>query len=219
MDGSLKLTGWSRSRRVIVLRRALTGEVIITKETDDQQQLGFIEAGGPVKYYEYAVLVTSLVDEIYTIAQYYRDRADSENNFDELKNQWGWGGFTTKDLKRCRIMARTVALIYNWWSLFVRLANPDKHLEAVTSRPLLLHAVGKQTRHGGQTTVIITSTHAKKGKIQKALKGLNHFLQTLKSNAEQLTQVQRWRIILNQAFIKFLMGKPLYPLNILPAPS
>jgi len=116
-------------------------------------------------------------------------------------------------------MARTVALIYNWWSLFVRLANPDKHLEAVTSRPLLLHAVGKQTRHGGQTTVTITSTHAKKGKIQKALKGLNHFLQTLKSNAEQLTQVQRWRIILNQAFIKFLKGKPLYPLNILPAPS
>jgi len=219
LDGSLTLTGWSRSRRVIVLRRALTGEVIIKKETDDQQQLGFIEAGGPVKYYEYAVLVTSLVDEIYTIAQYYRDRADSENNFDELKNQWGWGGFTTKDLKRCRIMAWTVALIYNWWSLFVRLANPDKHLEAVTSRPLLLHAVGKQTRHGGQTTVTITSTHAKKGKIQKALKGLNHFLQTLKSNAEQLTQVQRWRIILNQAFIKFLKGKPLYPLNILPAPS
>ena len=88
------------------------------------------------------------MDEIYTIAQHYRDRADSENNFDELKNQWGWGGFTTKDLKRCRIMARTVALIYNWWSLFVRLANLDKHLEAVTSRPLLLHDVGKQTRHG-----------------------------------------------------------------------
>jgi hypothetical protein len=25
----------------------------------------------------------------------------AENNFDELKNQWGWGGFTTHDLKRC----------------------------------------------------------------------------------------------------------------------
>jgi hypothetical protein len=40
--------------------------------------------------YEYAVLVTSLKDEVRTIAQHYRDRGDSENNFDELKNQWGW---------------------------------------------------------------------------------------------------------------------------------
>ncbi|HKD75561.1 MAG TPA: hypothetical protein VKB76_08710 [Ktedonobacterales bacterium] len=23
-----------------------------------------------------------------------------ENSFYELKNQWGWGGFTTRDLKR-----------------------------------------------------------------------------------------------------------------------
>jgi hypothetical protein len=60
-------------------------------------------------------------------AQHYRDRADSENNFDELKNQWGWGGYTTKDLKRCRLISRMVALVYNWWSLFVRLANPNKH--------------------------------------------------------------------------------------------
>jgi len=28
----------------------------------------------------------------------------------------GWGGFTTHDLKRCRLLARSVALIYNWWS-------------------------------------------------------------------------------------------------------
>ena len=30
--------------------------------------------------------------------------------FDELKNQWGWGGFTTQDLTRCRLLAGTVAL-------------------------------------------------------------------------------------------------------------
>ena len=46
-----------------------------------------------------------------SIAQLYRDRADGENAFDELKNQWGWGGFTTKDLARCRLTARMVALV------------------------------------------------------------------------------------------------------------
>ncbi len=45
---------------------------------------------------------------------------------DELKNQRGWGGgFTTHDLHRCQLSARAVALIYNWWSLFVLLASPE----------------------------------------------------------------------------------------------
>ena len=63
--------------------------------------------------YEYAVLVTSLHNEILTVAQLYRGRADCENPFDELKNHWGWGGFTTHDMKRCRFMARIAALVYN----------------------------------------------------------------------------------------------------------
>lgn len=56
-------------------------------------------------------MVTSLSDEIMTIAQHYRERADCENIFDELKNQWGWGGFTTQDMARCQIVARSVGLI------------------------------------------------------------------------------------------------------------
>ncbi len=74
------------------------------------------------------------------LRQLYRDRADCENSFDELKNQWDWGGFTTRDLKRCRLMAGCVALVFNWWNLFVRLADPNHHREAITSRPLLLQA-------------------------------------------------------------------------------
>jgi hypothetical protein len=123
-ESTLSLTGWSRSRRVIVLKRPIRGEVLIS---DDQLNLAFIESEDGVRKYEYQVLVTSLTDEVLTIAQHYRDRGDCENCFDELKNQWGWGGFTTHDLQRCRIISRLVALVYNWWSLFVRLANPDIH--------------------------------------------------------------------------------------------
>jgi hypothetical protein len=49
----------------------------------------------------------------------------------ELKNQWGWGGFTTHDLARCRLTARTVALVYNWWNIFVRLAEGDHQSSTV----------------------------------------------------------------------------------------
>jgi hypothetical protein len=63
----------------------------------------------------------------------------------------GLGRFTTHDLTRCRIMARIVALIFNWWNLFVRLADPEHHREAITSRPLLLQAIGRQTNHAGRS--------------------------------------------------------------------
>jgi len=53
----------------------------------------------------------------------------------------GWGGFVTQDLARCRLAARMIALFYDWWSIFVRLVEPDRHMEAITSRPLLLHAI------------------------------------------------------------------------------
>ncbi len=103
------------------------------------------------------------------MAQLYRDRADCENAFDELKNQWGWGGFTTQDLARCRLTARMVALVYNWWNIFVRLAEPDKHLEAITSRPLLLAGIAERTTHGRQTTLKITSTHGRAGWAERVL--------------------------------------------------
>lgn len=214
VEETLQLMGWKKTRRVIILRRVLAGDVAIKQE--DQIELGFVETAGPSKRYEYAVLATTLHDELLAIAQHYRDRADAENVFDELKNQWGWGGYTTQDLKRCRFMARIVGLAYNWWSLFVRLAHPDKHLEAITSRPLLLHAVGKQTRHQGQTRVTITSTHAKSEKVQIVLYGIVRFLAVLKTTAEQLTWEERWRRILNRAFFKLLGGKPLQAPELLP---
>ena len=202
----LTLSGWSRARRVVMLRRKLTGEMLITGKDDRQDEFAFIEGDVPTARYEYAVLVTSTQYEILALAQLYRDRADAENNFDELKNQWGWGGFTTQDLARCRIMARMVALIYNWWTLFVRLAHPHKHHEAITSRPLLLHGVAMQTRHAGQTRLTITSTHAKQAAIQAVLTSLAGFLNSLKSTAEQWTDAQRLHAILARAFAKFMLA-------------
>ena len=211
MEDKLTLSGWSRARRVVVLRRKLTGEMLLTEKDELQGKFAFVEGNVPTARYEYAVLVTSTSHQILTLAQLYRDRADSENNFDELKNQWGWGGFTTQDIARCQLMARMVALVYNWWTLFVRLAQPHKHFEAISSRPLLLHGVATQTRHGGQTRLTITSTHAKQATIQAVLTSLAGFLATLKATAEQLTEAQRLRAILNRAFAKFMLATPEPP--------
>lgn len=213
-EATLSLTGWSRSRRVIVLKRPIRGEVLIS---NDQLNLAFIETEDGVRKYEYQVLVTSLADELLTIAQHYRDRGDCENCFDELKNQWGWGGFTTQDLQRCRIISRLVALVYNWWSLFVRLANPGIHHEAITSRPLMLHSVGRQTSHAGQTIVTITSIHAKASVVQTAMRELACFFKELARTAEQLGVAERIKLIARRAFRKLLAAPPLLPsLKLLP---
>jgi hypothetical protein len=199
-DGSLRLQGWDKSRRVVVLRRALQGEVLIAQQDSDQQLLGFIEAdrksGKRITGYEYAVLVTSLDHPIVSLGQLYRDRADAENAFDELKNQWGWGGFTTHDLHRCQLSARVVALIYNWWSLFVRLAHPQARLEAITSRPWLISSVGRRTEHAGQMTITLTGLHAHFGKAKEALMRVSAQLQAWAARAaEQFNPTSVWDLV------------------------
>jgi len=213
LDTELQLSGWSRRRRVVVLRRplreAVTEKKRSQKKAAKQLTLDLPEATYRGVLYEYAVLVTSLKDEVRTVAQHYRDRGDSENNFDELKNQWGWAGFTTHDRKRCQVMARITALIYNWWTIFMRLGIPEKHAEAITSRPLALHGIARRTRHSNQTTVEVTSTHSKAGLIAEALTRVSRFLKRIKTTAEQLTQPARWRLILSVAFQQFLRGRVL----------
>lgn len=212
IESTLKLQGWSRSRRVIVLRRELKGQVALAHRTEEgQQEFEFIRTGEAIKRYEYGVVVTSLKDGILSIAQFYRDRADAENAFDELKNQWSWGGFTTQDLHRCQVMARNTALIYNWWSIFARLAIPERHAEAITSRPLLLEAVGRKTTHSGQTRLILTSAHGNRRALKKIMRRLNIFFEWLRTTAEQLNWAERWRQILSRALIKFLRGRALAP--------
>ena len=219
-EETLRLEGWSRQRRVFVLRRRLKDSVVASMRDDENQlRLGFAEIGEDTAVHEYAVLVTSLDAEARTIAQLYRDRADCENVFDELKNQWGWGGFTTKDLARCRLTARMVALVYNWWNIFVRLAEPDKHLEAISSRPLLLAGIAERTRHGRQTTLRIVSTHGRAGWAERVLKGVAKFLRGLIDTAEQLTSDQRWSRILAHAVRSLLAGRQLRAPPRLTAPA
>jgi hypothetical protein len=217
-ETSLRLNGWSRQRRIVLLRRKLARDLAIIDHTNATQlRLGFAEVGPDQAVWEYAALVTSLDSELLTLGQLYRDRADAENVFDELKNQWGWGGFTTQDLTRCRLLAATVALIYNWWSLFARLADPEHHREAITSRPLLLSAIARRTRHAGQVTLTISSTHGLRDKARRAYLRVAGFLAELRENAEQLDPLEKWYRILSEALRHFLHGRQLQPPLRLPS--
>src|SRR5271168_3001632 len=105
----------------------------------------------------------------------------------------------------------SVALIYNWWSLFVRLADPEHHREAITARPLLLWAIAQRTQQAGQVTLTISSAHGMRDQARQAYLRIAGFLTWLRKSAEQLDPLQRWYRILSEALRHFLRGRQLQP--------
>jgi hypothetical protein len=214
VEASLRLSGWSQARRVIVLRRRITGHLLAEGRADErpgQAHLLFADTPEYLPVWEYSVLVTNTGYALEAMAQLYRDRADCENGFDELKNQWGWGGYTTGDLERCNLSARAVALIYNWWSWYVRLAHPKARLEAITSRPLLLAGVARLTQHAGQCRLLITLTHAASDRIKTLIANVRQGLRFVSTTAPQLPKAERWIALVRYITEQFLASRPRNP--------
>ena len=90
------------------------------------------------------------------------------------------------------LSARAVALVYNWGSWYVRLAHPKTRLEAITSRPKLLSAVGRLTSHGGQKKILLTITHEAAAQIKRLVANVHAGLSHVTLTAPQLDKPQRW---------------------------
>ena len=220
VEAALQLSGWSQARRVVVLRRRIKKHLLAEVATQGQQTLLFADAAGDAKLWEYAVLVTNTDHPLEALGQLYRDRADCENGFDELTHQWGWGGYTTQDLERCNLSARAVALIYNWWSWYVRLAHPKARREAITSRPLLLAGIARLTQHAGQARLLLTLTHAASDQIKAMIANIRKGLDPIRATAPQWPKAERWRALIRYIVAEILRLKPdKYPPPIgLPPP-
>jgi len=227
-EDQLKLDGWSKTRRVIVMRRQVKKDVLVETRKrkgakckpaaeqgarPQQTCLALMDSNDPIKVWEYAVLVSNALYPIEAIGQLYRDRADCENGFDELKNQWGWGGYSTQDMERCNLTAQAVALVYNGWSWYMRLAHgprpprPKGRLEAITSRPLLLAAVGRMTDHAGQTRILLSITHAAVDQVKTLISNVRKGLQHIRATAPQLPTGSRWQALVGYIVAKIFAAK------------
>ena len=81
----------------------------------------------------------------------------------------------------------------------------------MTSRPLLLQAVGRLVTTGRRKIIRLTSMHALADQIRLTLNRIGQFLNNLTRTAEQLSTEAVWAMILSAAFIKWLRGKVLQP--------
>lgn len=220
LEATLRLSGWTRERRVILVREnpasapvRETGERV--KGKDRQKLLPHAKGAGwdatatPWSG-KIAVLVTSLDPVAFpatVMPKHYRDRADAENCFDELKNQWGWGGFTSRALAPSRLMANLIALFYNWWNLYVRFYDEEHHREAIRSRPMLMAGVGRQIQSGGQRTVKVSVLHEKGDLIAQAVTQISKELHQIRVTTERWSVDQRWTLLLTRLLRRWLGGK------------
>jgi len=214
MEAELKLSGWTKSRRVIVVREKPTQSPEGRRRAKDRQsdllpgddwETKAVPWAGKI-----AVLVTSLDSRSYPtgcMPEQYRKRSDSENNFDELKNQWGWGGYTTRSISASTLAANFIALVYNWWNLYVRFYDAEHHREAVTTRPFLMQGVGRQIKTSGQKTIKISMTHDQCESVASAVTVISRKLHEFSRTAEQGTIDQRWAYLLACVLRPWLGGK------------
>lgn len=150
-ETTVKLHGWSRERRVVIVRTL--------KPVNPTPQDEFWDTPED----DVAVYVTNLEKHEATpeqIALLYAQRADTENVFDELKNQWGFRGYCSQRAVVTELAARLVLLTYNLWSLFTRLMGltPGHHSEAVTSRRDFLFLAAQVVASGRQRVVKLAVT-------------------------------------------------------------
>jgi len=174
-ERNLKLHGWTRERRVVLCRK------LIKKETPEESGTLF-----GICQYEYSTYVTDLPQSYanaFQIVILYNQRCDSENIFDETKNQWGLNGFCAQRSNVTEFAARMTMLSYNLWSLFVRFFNLTKHEEAQCSRKEFLLLASSLTRSGRETTLKISVSDRLWRRIRV---GYDRLLFWLKRTAPQL---------------------------------
>lgn len=188
-ETTIQLSTWSQARRVVVTR-------ILRPKNPTAQDHFWDMAEEEIHAY-----VTNLEPELADPAQIvlcYRKRADSENVFDELKNQWGFAGFSSSKAVVSESASRLMLLVYNLWSMFVRvITERDCHTEAITSRYELLMLPARLVQSGRKKTVKLAVGNQLKSLLKAAYTKLQ---QWLNATAPQLnlnsTQNTKWSLFL-----------------------
>ena len=141
----------------------------------------------------------------------YRERGDCENIFDEMKNQWGWSGFTAHSLKQTALFAGMAVIAANLWNVFTRLGDDGTHHEAVTSRPLLQSCLARLSHHARQG--IVTIYIATSERAREIYRAISAFLSRI-SSASQLSPEERRQRIIAHAFREYGTIRRMFPPNI-----
>ena len=116
-------------------------------------------------------------------------RADVENVFDELKNQWGFSRLTVKSRATIELAARPLPVVYNLWVLFVRFIEPQKHAEAKRGRRWFLLIAARLVQSGRQQEVQVS---IRGGWAEQLRTGYTRLHERISTTAPQLKRAVAW---------------------------
>ena len=219
-EREVRLSSWERSRRMVFVRRPVEK---MPKRRKNPPRMDLVQLDIPglelvettdedyADGYEWYALVTDLDMDTRDIPPIYRERGDCENIFDEMKNQWGWGGFTAHSLKQTALFAGLSVISANLWNVFVRLGGDGMHHEAITSRPLLQSCIARISRHAHQD--IVTIYTATSEKARGIYRSISSFLSSIMSASQLSVEERRMRIIAH-AFRNHGIIRRLFPPDI-----
>lgn len=108
--------------------------------------------------HEFEAYVTSLpVGEVnaWQLIELYRQGADPENVFDELKHPWGLEGFCCRKRHATALAARLGLLFYHLWHWFLRLLEPGRQVESAGGRRWFLLIAARLVQSGRRKTLPI----------------------------------------------------------------
>ena len=219
VDTQLSLNGWSRQRRVLLMRRPIEQKPRRKKDPPHREFQAVLPGLDIVTIndemysdgYEWYALVTDLDFDPRAVSKLYRERGDCENIFDEMKNQWGWGGFVTQDMKRTAIVAGLSAFVANCWNIFCRLGGDGSHQEAITTRRKLQSCVARISSHGRRRSITIFTSG--KNVARRIFAEISNVLEKI-SAASQLKIEERWMLLIYYAFRKYQLIQRVFPLLI-----
>ena len=110
------------------------------------------------------------------VVDLYRQRADCENVFDELKNQWGFAGFCSRNARVTSLAAKLQLLVYNMWNLFMRLLEPGRHVEAAHSRRWFLFIAARLCKSSRQRELKLSVSDRRWSSLQSGYERVDRWL-------------------------------------------
>ena len=216
-ERDVRLGSWARARRMVFARRPAEAMPKRRKSPPTRKftqlsipGLELVEAsdGTCADGYEWYALVTDLDMDARDVLPPCRGRGDCENVFDEMKNQWGRGGFTAHSLAQTALFAGLSVIAANLWNVFTRLGGDGSHRETATSRPPLQSCIARLTRHARQGVVTIYTAASERARA--AYRAISAFLARV-SSASQLTSEQRRQLIVAYALRRYGLVRRLFP--------
>ena len=81
-------------------------------------------------------------------------------------------------------------------------------MEAITSRALLLAAVGRATKHARKTTLYLTTMHASRTALMRLIANIRAALSHVNRGAEQSPATDRWKTLLDYIVARIIPHRP-----------